>query len=74
MILGAMLPLGASYSTFGQNCNPKNNVPPNVGFAGAYPPTGDMKKCPTYPLLATCNRVRYFLQVANVCSGPEAVQ
>lgn len=74
MILGAMLPLGASRSTNARNRDPKINVPPNVGFGTAYPPTGDMKKSLTYPLLATCKGVRYFLQLANAATSPEAVQ
>ena len=51
-----------------------SNVPPNVGFATAHPPTGDVKKCITYPLLAHCKGYVKIAQVASRETSPEAVR
>ena len=52
----------------------KNNVPTNVGFVSAHPPTGDVKKCVTYPLLARCKGYVNFTQIATAATSPEAVR
>lgn len=52
----------------------ESNVPPNVGFATAHPPTGDVKKCITYPLLANCKGYVIIAQVASRETSPEAVR
>lgn len=52
----------------------KSNVPPNVGFTAAHPPTGDVKKCVTYPLLARCKGYVKIAQFASPGSAPEAVR
>ncbi len=50
------------------------NVPPNVGFTAAHPPTGDVKKCVTDPLLATRKGYVIFTQFATEATSPEAVR
>ena len=50
------------------------NVPPNVDFVTAHPPTGDVKKCITYPLLAHCKGYVKIAQVASRETSPEAVR
>lgn len=52
----------------------KRNVPQNVGFTAAHPPTGDVKKCVTYPLLARCKGYVKIAQVASREASPEAVR
>lgn len=74
MILGAMLPLGASYPTHGPICAPEINVPSNVPYGTTYPPLGGYEKRINVPLACNRNSLRYFTQVASGNSSPEMVQ
>jgi hypothetical protein len=74
MILGAMLPLGASYPPYGPICDLEFNVPSNVPFGTAYPPKGGYEKKINVPLACNRNSLRYFTQVASGNISPGAVQ
>jgi len=71
MILGAMLPLGASYPLSGPTYNPAKIIPPIIPYAIVRPPKGGRGVGSIIPLCATRILPLFFAQLASTESMPE---